>query len=632
MTPVRWRSVLLSGAGGLLLLAACWTLSPEIIARSFSSDGRLGGYVAARINALRLAGAGAALLLCLAAALPEARRRRLREAAVEEAARPAWTALAFAAIFAFLWTELGIAESEPCAEGTFTYGAWRASLGRPPCGDFFSYVLPGWHYGLGALFKLFGPSLTLARLVGTVAPKFISTILLYVLARRFLSRPAGIAAAFLGLLFWSANPDNAQAHNAYVAILFGLAALPLLLRWADCWEPRWLVGAGLAAGAGAIVRQDFGLYAFLTAFSFIVLSAVLQAVRERTSLARGAGIGLLWFLTPWSLVVGGAAAAMALTVEAADLHECYIGGPLKYMANYSPMGRTLVPFLFLVRRLPDLSAGQALAQALIQEPPLLLLWASLAFGAWGVWTDYRHGRLAEAGGLLPILFLWTGFFSGHVLKGGANSYAGSGPGSILLLALALQRCRLEGSVRWRRPVLAVGLAALAGFGTLRLFFRPLAPPQEAAIARTPVGDYLCADARRARDIGAAIAHVRTLVPEGEPILVHNPLKRCNNILFYFLAQRPAATRYIEYLPGLETEPETQSRMIADLVRVKPKLVVENVLGEDPQGGRLSSSGPKDSLDGYILAHYSHDRTFGPYLIWRILPCERSSCAPQENRK
>ena len=125
-----------------------------------------------------------------------------------------------------------------------------------------------------------------------------------------------------------------------------------------------------------------------------------------------------------------------------------------------------------------------------------------------------------------------------------------------------------------------------------------------------------------------VALIRERVPPDEPI--HVALARHDAVVigdpsFYFLADRPAATRYHELHPGIVDRPDVQREMIASLERDRVRAVVVWNFGWSParldailaDRRRALPAIGATLLDGYLRTHFARIARHGEYdLLWR----------------
>jgi len=114
-----------------------------------------------------------------------------------------------------------------------------------------------------------------------------------------------------------------------------------------------------------------------------------------------------------------------------------------------------------------------------------------------------------------------------------------------------------------------------------------------------------------RDVLAFIAeHSRP----GEPIFVGNDQHRranFNDLTLYYLAERPGATRYLQFDPGQVTREEIQREMIGQLERSRPRVAVLLEGGYNPEPNQSLIEGAS-LLDEYLKSHYRPEATSGVY--------------------
>jgi hypothetical protein len=124
----------------------------------------------------------------------------------------------------------------------------------------------------------------------------------------------------------------------------------------------------------------------------------------------------------------------------------------------------------------------------------------------------------------------------------------------------------------------------------------------------------------AEDRAAAVRYVQQITRADEAIYSGLPFHDrifINDVLFYFLAGRRAATRYPELHPGQATEEPVQREIASDLERGAVHCVVVFDPGttewEDNDSGLTSGV---HLLDEYIRNHYAVDQRFGRYAVLR----------------
>jgi hypothetical protein len=127
---------------------------------------------------------------------------------------------------------------------------------------------------------------------------------------------------------------------------------------------------------------------------------------------------------------------------------------------------------------------------------------------------------------------------------------------------------------------------------------------------------------------AIVPYVRANVPEGEPIYVG--LGRHDSVMvsmqiFYYLADRPVASRYNELHPGIVDRDEIQREIIGDLERLKvrcailwnfgwPKAQMDAIL--EARRREIAELGAT-RLDEYLRSEFEEVLQHGEFvLMWR----------------
>lgn len=110
------------------------------------------------------------------------------------------------------------------------------------------------------------------------------------------------------------------------------------------------------------------------------------------------------------------------------------------------------------------------------------------------------------------------------------------------------------------------------------------------------------------------------VKEGEPIFVGCDNHRRVTLSYldpYYLAQRPGATRYMQFDPGLTTSVEAQREMITDLDRSRPKLALRysGCYWTEPNQSSVVGS---DLLDRFLAERYENQgEVWLGVHVWRL---------------
>ena len=122
-----------------------------------------------------------------------------------------------------------------------------------------------------------------------------------------------------------------------------------------------------------------------------------------------------------------------------------------------------------------------------------------------------------------------------------------------------------------------------------------------------------------KDQERAAEYLRTHSQPGESIFVgtsrHDRIF-ANDLLIYFLADRPSATRYAELHPGLATTLPVQQAIAEELAAKNVQWVALMKAFDAREPNASSTSSGVTYLDDYIRDHYQPETTFGSYQILR----------------
>ncbi|MEA2405201.1 MAG: hypothetical protein QOE08_1848 [Thermoleophilaceae bacterium] len=465
-------------------------------------------------------------------------------------------------------------------EGLMLQAARRVGEGQLPYRDFLWSYGPGQPYLLAALHQVTGVSLLDWRVLRVLADAGVA-VFAFLLARRSAGeRPA--LAAWLTAACAMAQPRSANPFP--FALLFVLAAL-----WLGSGEPgrRRVVSAGLLIALAAAWRFDFAVFGGAAVLVMLLLG---RRRGDAGVFALTAAAGTVVAYAPFLIAIGPA-----------DLYQSLIGTSLHDGPNWT------LPFPLSydgrLRLWPPGAAAHDLKDVLDFYVPLLELIA-LALGAAAVAVRWRRERRPPA--------LWAGLV---VLGGGFVLYLRSRTdefhttplivvAAILLVAAAAWALGERGRPRalgWACAA-AAALLLLQGAGN-RL--SALHDPDREAPIGIAVSDGVEAPVGEAAALRRTVALVQQRVPPGEPIYVatrRSDLVRFSAPLLYVLTERDNPTPQ-DF--GLLTGATAQARLVAELERARPRVVVR---WTDPSSSerepnlRGRSSGVH-TLDEWIARNY-----------------------------
>ena len=464
-------------------------------------------------------------------------------------------------------------------EGLMLYGASRVLRGDVPYRDFWSMYGPGSFYLLAALFQAFGESVWVARGFDTVCRASI-VVLVFALTRVEGGLRGALSTAFvvLGLLIIAPGYEF-PVYPAVACALLALLCCSRGLNPTPRWQP-WMA-AGFAVGLAVNFRHDSGAYAALVCLYVLFMSRRVPGhgpAQRRQHLAAGAagfalGIGptLVWLLIevpPADLVYN--LVHVPLKVYAANRHLPLPSVPAMWsevMAQHSP--KPLLALLFYAPLLISLGAGGFALRHRLATPAnevvleAMVLLALLFCVKAAIRVELMHLMPALVLAVLPAAI--TAFRSRSRALGTLLMSAAFAIVAVRLVATAEERDR-SGRTSITEPNRAISGTALARWAGCT----PAVVPQLRCFR---------IDADR-----AAVLHYlsRHAVP-GRPIYVgagrHDKLY-VNNVELYFLSGLPAATKWHDLHPGVQTTREVQVRMLAEMQARPPQFIVLNTEWDD----------------------------------------------------
>jgi hypothetical protein len=468
-------------------------------------------------------------------------------------------------------------------EGILLTDADLVLRGAFPYRDFYTNYPPAVFWLVALVWKLGGVSVLSERMVGAALHAFTA-----VLAGRIGGLLAGRRFSLFtcGVVFlWSGHqPIWPMAFATGLTAL--LAAIVLTARAHVSGSPRDWALAGVAAAIVGCFRHDLFVYMALA----VVLALVVQRliVRERI-LALPRGSALIAFavslLVPLVLNWGWIFTHAGID---APLHDIGLD-----QARYVAPARVLPWPSFA-----HIKAFQ-IAFVLVLSGPLIIA------AAWKLWNCRASALLLGVACFAAVPQMLSRWDEQHV-------QAALTPALIAACALVLVLLERSASVPGRVITATCGLGVLVAGACSGLRFAPNTAWVRVSGGRWGIAreeDAALADARR-RVVAFVAEHAR---PD-EGIFVgcrQHAVTEIDEVELYFLADRPGATRRLQFDPATTDRDDVQAGMVADFeARRTPVMVLSDRWSAKPHGPRGSTR-----LDAYIRSRYVLAETAGPYELW-----------------
>ncbi|HEV2578221.1 MAG TPA: hypothetical protein VGU25_13515 [Acidobacteriaceae bacterium] len=506
-------------------------------------------------------------------------------------------------------------------EGILLTGVMRVMAGQVPHRDFYYNYGPATVYLIAGLFKLFGPSVLVERLLALFADSLL-VVTLYAMTRRLCKPKVATVAGCYGLLW-----------------MFGLGAWSLLavvMLWAT-WLLRKVFqsdlpairafAAGALVGVATLLRYDMGAGILACHVLTIGVASYLRrdSLRSRAvSMARS-----LWgYVLGLAVVVAPPAWAY---LRVAPVHDLLFDIVL-YTAHHYHAARAL-PFPW--RHLAQL-------QDLVVYVLVVLMAISVYVAARYMIAFRKRERVQTdvipewIAVLIPFLFIaLMAYAKGVVRLGAAGEALAAMPCIVMTAVLYEHREIFSEGLRKTLRVMIVLLWIFAGWGALHAVsglhkfkssmllwmiepakMDPQPPFDGWCRDRNPVTRGVCysMDSDHIQTVEFLEAHTKP----GDTLFVGLPQHDrifINDNMTYFATQRLPATKWSHFDPFLQNTAPIQQEMVAELERNKPPYVVldsEFDAVHEPNGSSVHTG--VHLLDNYIAQHYQWVKTFGEMTI------------------
>jgi hypothetical protein len=513
-------------------------------------------------------------------------------------------------------------------EAIMVAGATRVMNGAVIHRDFYANYGPAQFYVLAVLFKMFGTSILVARIWGAAIKAAIG-VALYLLGRRVMPRIWSAASCTFSMI-WLSFVDYA-IWPAWPALLAAIASMFSLFTIFEKGRPlKNALTAGVWVGIATLFRYDIGFY-ICAAEGLVLLAYGLFAEADDQCRPRSASAILGGYAAGVALICVPVGIAFLSAGAAGDLIFDVVMFPLKhYVATrslpfplpipgrrpmwlreyvaYLPMFIFLGVLLTAIRRprgspAPRFRTDAADSRSGMWELALLST-VMLGFIIKGL---VRMGSLHMSLALVLAVMILAGLLSANARRKVSLSF--SAFMAAALIATIVPTKDAYDAVRWRTDV---GFNHLTG-----------RDQHNSEAGGTSDMDDSCRPARGLEriacfsipaDEAAAVRYVQANTSATDSIFVGLPQHErisVNDVGFYFVANRPPATKWYHFDPGLQNSEAIQKLMIGDLDRSQPKYVILDSRFErfrEPNDS-AKSSGTK-LLDDFIAQNYRGVDRFG----------------------
>lgn len=473
----------------------------------------------------------------------------------------------------------------PGDEGVALMNAWRISCGEMPHSDFFLFIPPASFLPAALLFKIFGPSLLISRLLA-----FALAVLLAVSADLVLRRlGAGIMIRILSVSFlipFGVSYWPIPSHHWWCDIFCLFSAYFFLKATEDQGSIKASAfAAGASLALAALCLQDQGGY-FLVLAASICLPVIPRDRRKHVAVF--SLMGLLAAALPivlWLLSGAGVSAMFKdlLLFPLGSYHEIE-GHKADLLAGWRQFFPLFTSGTYFGKA-PFYLVSMTSAAFFLMLLPLAS--AASLFGCF-IRKSFPSFRLAMASALA------VSFFAAALHRWSFTNMVWAAPGMMAALALLPSRGRMGQVYRW-----AAGFFALTALVFSFSFFS-LASPGRLVTISTRAGSLRVFDSAEARNMRGLLEHMQTSMNEGDTLFCGG-FKGLINI--FTLAKNP--TPFNDF-PGYNT-PEHLASLEQNLRSGKVTWVcLPKTAGK-----------PDEKLAAFVRDGYSLEFENNQYLLYRL---------------
>jgi uncharacterized membrane protein YhaH (DUF805 family) len=482
-------------------------------------------------------------------------------------------------------------------EGLIVSGAVRILHGQLPYRDFNTLYPPGQFYTIASVFSVLGTSLLAERLWDTLwGLAIVGFAILLARAATPRQRPHFLPLICAGLVTGSCS---GHLSSMMTGMLPCLAAVWCAVLYLNLCGVRRLFFSGIAAGVTFLYRHDLAA----CVCGAVTIAICYQAMAERKR---------RWLQFPavfWAgvlLVVAMPSLYFWLSVPHDALVQSFIDFPRMCFAGRhlplpSPAGSLLAWCDFYLPLAVIVAAAITLRQAPDAHRPSFVLLLMLSVSTLALATQ----RLDIPHAYPAIMF------------------------SLVLLCMCIPEWHLKNRNLLRNLLLS---GAILCYGIVPLFVwtwrmtgmkeavPPGIAPADVRYSRNDPPNKIvrAGPIPLAFDQRQAVGYIQRHLLSGRPLYVGvttHGLGWYNDSLFYFLADRPQATRFDMFVPGITNGADVQSEILRDIRREKTEYIVLLRVYPSHEANLSSVDSGVSILDDAIRQDYIQVAEFGRYTIW-----------------
>ncbi|OGU14466.1 MAG: hypothetical protein A2X61_14430 [Ignavibacteria bacterium GWB2_35_12] len=496
------------------------------------------------------------------------------------------------------------------------YGAKRVAQGDLPYKDFWTLYAPGYFYFLAFLLNIIGWTISNERIISIIF-MLIPPIFAFLIAKKYLKNNYA-PWVFILIVIWTGY-CSFYGKSIPIALGFGILSIFLAYLYNEKKKILYLIFSGITTGLTAYFRLEFGAYVFVSVILSMLIFTFLTIDKNDNKGCIGLLLKNIPFYTIFTILAFlPMALYLMLNVPMKDLYEQLIYAPSKIY----PKVRSLplpVPFLIGV----DMSGYtkirfiELFVDSIVFYFPLIVyIIIGLKLGLNVIKKEFNSN---PHGFFIRLLLLISGiiFYSQASVRSEKEHLF-----STMAIALILLVILFYESKKKFPKYIYIGLIIVSLLMPLenraKMIYKSYFA-KDTYWYKSHELKCICDSKQTAVNFENAINYIKNTVPINEKIFVGNYFHDrilLNDLMFYFLTDRDACTKYHELHPGVATTEKVQKEIVADFQKKDVKYIVlcENNEFVEPNKSSLSSG--VFILDKHIHANFELHKKFGTYQIWK----------------
>ena len=514
-------------------------------------------------------------------------------------------------------------------EGIMLVAAMRVAAGQIPHRDFYAIYGPGQFYILAGLFKLFGQTILVERIVDLIFRSLVVATV-YAIASSYFRKSIALASSLLTLTWLVGLYYNTAGFATIPVSFFNLVSTAIVAAVYTRVVPAWRMAAsGAIAGLSALFRYDTGIALLCIHICIVAIGACAQ-VRGSKVRAFGSAIGP--YLFGFAIIT---LPPLIYYLSVAPIHS-FLHDIFLFPSQYYYRARNLPFPTISLRGLHHFAVYLPFASVGISAYALL-------FGPLSSRGSQQTARMSLdkrelRGFLIAFSFLTVAMYcKAFVRMSVPHMYLATIPSLLLTAALFqwrltfLRPARILVYILATLSILSPVWCALAELRDLHLWHASMpeklwsaargttpAIRKEWCAIKNPATRGLCffPEDDRIQAIEFVASHTRPDQALFLGVPGHDTIF-ANDNLTYFATQRMPATRWSEFDADLQNRYDIQVQIIHELeTNTPPYVVLDSEFQEIHEPNDSSKSSGVTLLDDYLHKKYRHIKTFGDQAIWQ----------------